>query len=213
MTVKNFKNYYQILGISQDASSEEIRKAYYRLARKYHPDLNLDNKYAETRLKEINEAQEVLSDAKKRQQHDFYLESEQGKRLHSQSNNLNFASYDSWSNLINNFLSHLGLTKGYKTSKNQTFFYKGFNKLQPEDSEESLLLTLSEGFNGTQKQFSFNNEIMTAYIPPGAKTGSSLKIRGKGKVNSLSQERGDLYLNIQLIPHSLFEFEGEDLVA
>ena len=225
MTAQDLKSYYQILDVSQDASTEEIKKAYYQLARKYHPDLNVDDKSSQNRLKEINEAYEVLSDVEKRQKYDFYSEYQQQKpqktaetELDSQSNDSNSVKYGDFGNLINNLLNCIGL--GYKTFKGQTFFYdgiqdslNGLNQLRSEDSQGSLNLTFSEAFNGIKKLFLFDDEMLEAHIPAGAKNGSCLKIKGKGKVSSFSEKRGDLYLNIELDPHPLFEFEGADLVA
>lgn len=220
MTAQDLKNYYEILGVSQDASTEKIKKAYYQLARKYHPDLNLDDISSENRLKEINEAYEVLSDAKKRQKYDFYREYQQQDPQKSVETELDSGQYGDFGNLINNLLNCIGLSLGYKTFKGQTFFYdgiqeslNGFNYLRSEDIEESLSLTFYEAFNGTKKLLNINDKIIEAHIPRGAKTGSCLKIKQKGKVSSFSEKRGDLYLNIELEPHPLFEFGGEDLVA
>jgi curved DNA-binding protein len=81
------------------------------------------------------------------------------------------------------------------------------------DSEAAIALSFSEAFNGTQKQFRIGNETVKVRIPPGAKTGSRLRIKGKGQTSPLSGQRGDLYLNIELQPHPLFKFKGDNLVA
>ncbi len=218
MTAQDLKNYYEILDVSQHASTKEIKKAYYQLARKYHPDLNLDNKSVENHLKEINKAYEVLSDPEKRQKYDFHHEYQQQNSQKSAETELNSGQHGNFRTLINNLLNCIGL--GYKTFQDQTFFYdgiqdslNGFNDLQPEDIEESLSLTFYEAFNGTKELLNINDEIIEAHIPAGAKTGSCLKIKGKGKVGFFSEKRGDLYLNIELQSHPLFKFEGEDLVA
>ena len=75
------------------------------------------------------------------------------------------------------------------------------------------LLSFSEAFNGTQKQFRIGSETVKVRIPAGAKTGSRLRIKGKGQTNPLGGQRGDLYLNIELQPHPLFKFKGDNLVA
>lgn len=225
MTAQDFKNYYQILGVSQDASAEEIKKAYRQLARKHHPDLHPGDKSAENRLKEINEAQELLSDPQKRQKYDQYCQYWQqtkqgGKGFNLELNGFNFGQYASFGDFVNDILDRVGISQKYKTFGDQTFFYDGIkdsldglNGLQPEDSEGSLSLTFLEAFRGTEQQLIIGDEIVKAHIPPGAKTGSCLRIKGKGKLSSLSKKRGNLYLNIELQPHPLFRLEGDNLVA
>ena len=80
-----------------------------------------------------------------------------------------------------------------------------------QDSEAAIALTFSEAFNGTQKQFRLGDETVKVRIPPGAKTGSRLRIKGKGQPSPFSGQRGDLYLNIELQPHPLYKFQGDNL--
>ncbi len=162
----------------------------------------------------------MLYNTEKRQKYDFNHEYQRQNWQKSAETELNSDQYGDFGNLINNLLNCIGLSLGYKTFKGQTFFYdgiqeslNGFNYLGSEDIEGSVSLTFSEAFNGIKKLLLLDKEIIEAHIPRGAKTGSCLKIKQKGKVSSFSEKRGDLYLNIELEPHPLFEFEGEDLVA
>ena len=235
MAATDFKDYYQILGISKDASAEEIKQAYRKLARKYHPDLNPGDKSAETKFKEINEAQEVLSDPEKRQKYDQYGQYWQqagqapsgGSSTYSAStggfNNVDvggfdFSQYGNFEDFINEILGRAGGGQGrssysYRTSSPGGFGGNSYSDMPAQDSEAAIALTFSEAFNGTQKQFRLGNETVKVRIPPGAKTGSRLRIKGKGQSSPFSGQRGDLYLNIELQPHPLFKFKGDNLIA
>ena len=234
----DFKDYYQILGIKKDASADDIKKAYRKLARKYHPDLNPGDKKAETKFKEINEAQEVLSDPDKRKKYDQYGQywqqvGAQGGRPSGSSystggfnvntDGFNFSQYGNFEEFINEILGRTGggqtrSSYSYRTSPGgfggfADGFSGGYNDTPAQDSEASIALSFSEAFNGTQKQFRIGNETVKVRIPPGAKTGSRLRIKGKGQASPFSGQRGDLYLNIELQPHPLFKFKGDNLVA
>ena len=223
MAANDFKDYYKILGITKSASSNDIKKAYRRLARKYHPDLNQGNKQAEARFKEVNEAQEVLSDPEKRRKYDRYGQywSQMGQGNSTSSTNnpgvnvdfggFDFGQYGNFEDFINEVLgrSNTKSPRGYDAPNG---FGDRYSNAPPPNSEGSVTLSFAEAFRGVQKQFLVGNETVKVRIPPGAKSGSRLKIKGKG-ASSISGRRGDLYLNIELQPHSLFEFKGDNLVA
>ena len=80
-----------------------------------------------------------------------------------------------------------------------------------QDSEAIITLTFAEAFTGVQKRFSLGNETIDVRIPSGAKTGTRLRVRGKGQINPMTQQRGDLYLKVELQPHSFFQIEGDNL--
>ena len=233
MAATDFKDYYQVLGISKNADADEIKKAYRKLARKYHPDLNPGDKSAEARFKEVNEAQEVLSDPEKRRKYDRYGQYWQqvgstgtppsGGKTGVDVDGFDFSQYGNFEDFINEVLGRTGSTRtsSYRrTASSGGFggFNGGFNSnyandIPAPDSEAAIVLSFSEAFNGTQKQFRIGNETVKVRIPAGAKTGSRLRIKGKGQTSAFGGKRGDLYLNIELQPHSLFEFQGDNLVA
>ena len=234
MAATDFKDYYQILGISKDATADDIKKAYRKLARKYHPDLNPGDKQAEAKFKEVNEAQEVLSDPEKRQKYDQYGQYWQqvgqggaSPRSGTQGVNVDFGGFDfsqygNFEDFINEVLGRTAgqSSRSYRRTTSpggfggfSSGFGDGYSDMPAQDSEASIALTFSEAFNGTQKQFRLGDETVKVRIPPGAKTGSRLRIKGKGQPSPFSGQRGDLYLNIELQPHPLFKFKGDNLMA
>ncbi len=246
MAATDFKDYYAILGLSKSASADEIKKAFRRLARKYHPDMNPGDKQAEARFKEVSEAYEVLSDTEKRQKYDqfgqYWKQAGQGWPPGSGGvgvdvGGFDFSQYHSFDEFINELLGRFNTgapgspggrtytyrtgTSGYNTGFND--FSGGFNDFSgfdnrtagttPADREATITLSWSEAFQGVQKRLNLGNEVIDVRIPPGAKAGSRIRVRGKGQVSAPNQPRGDLYLNVELKPHSFFQFDGDNLVC
>lgn len=153
--------------------------------------------------------------------------------------NFDFSQYSNFDDFINELLGRFstpGASTGrsgsrtytYRTPGGPTGFsgyssggapfggFEGFDGQSPgaaTDREATLNLSLSEAFHGVQKRLDLGTEVIDVRIPPGAKTGSRIRIRGKGQVNPYSQQRGDLYLNVELQSHPFFQFEGENLVC
>lgn len=243
MAATDFKDYYSILGVSKTASADEIKKTYRRLARKYHPDLNPGDKQAEARFKEVSEAYEVLSDPDKRKKYDqfgqYWKQAGQtwpgaGGGVGVDVGGFDFSQYGSFDEFINELLGRFstGAAGGgprrsysYRTSTGGTGFsdFGGFSDVSGFDSsttssastdrEATLTLTWSEAFHGVQKRLNLGNEVIDVRIPPGAKAGSRIRVRGKGQPNPYNQQRGDLYLTVDLKPHSFFQFDGDNLMC
>lgn len=232
----DFKDYYKIIGVSKTATPEEIKKAYRKLARKYHPDLNPGDKEAEARFKELNEAQEVLSDPEKRQKYDqfgqYWKQASEGgappPKAGGGAAGIDFEQYGNFDDFINDLLGRFGSESRtgrrvytYSTSPSGGGFGDfdrgmggGFHTSAPApDTEAAIALTFSEAFHGVQKRLQLDDETINVRIPPGAKSGSRIRIKGKGRPSPFSQTRGDLYLTIELLPHPFFRFEGDDIVC
>ncbi|MDZ8109156.1 MAG: DnaJ C-terminal domain-containing protein [Nostoc sp. DedQUE12a] len=236
MAATDFKDYYAILGVSKTASQEEIKQAFRKLARKYHPDVNPGNKQAEARFKEINEAYEVVSDPDKRKKYDqfgqYWKQAGQGFPSGGAGVDMggfDFSQYGNFDEFINELLGRFGgasprggrQTYSYRTSTGAPSGFGGFGDYgfqdagagTAQDSEAAITLTFGEAFHGVQKRFSLGNETIDVRIPAGAKTGTRLRVRGKGQINPMTQQRGDLYLKVELQPHSFFQMEGDNLVC
>ncbi|MCJ2544608.1 DnaJ domain-containing protein, partial [Thermostichus vulcanus] len=192
MAANDFKDYYQILGVSKDATPDEIKRAYRKLARKYHPDVNPGDREAEERFKAINEAHEVLSDPEKRRRYDQFGQywrqgGDRGATAGYGDVYESFSRYGSFDDFINELLGRMGSRQGY------TAGFGGFRSvdLPGQDVEASLSLTWSEAFEGCQKRLNLNGETITIRIPPGAKQGSRIRVKGKGQVSPFGgQQRG-----------------------
>ncbi|WP_341733011.1 DnaJ C-terminal domain-containing protein [Microcoleus sp. EPA2] len=216
-TATDFKDYYTILGVSKTATPEEIKRAYRKLARKYHPDLNPGDKDSEAKFKDLNEANEVLSDPEKRPKYDRFGEhwnqaaySEAPPSRGANPGNVDFDQYGDFDSFINDLLGR----SGRRTNTQSTDFAGGFRSQAPApDSEAAIALTFSEAFHGVQKRLQFDDETINIRIPAGAKPGSRIRLKGKGRASPFSQQRGDLYLTIEVLPHSLFRFENNDLIC
>ena len=227
MPATDYKDYYQILGVGKSASESEIKKAFRRLARQYHPDLNPGDQAAEAKFKEINEAHEVLSDPAKRQKYDqfgqYWKHAGQGG---VDMGGMDFGQYGSFDEFINELLGRFGGFGGggpqtsYRTATggfNGFQDFSGFNgggMGQSADAESSITLTFEEALKGTEKRLVIGgSETVSVRIPAGAKNGSKIRVRGKGHMNPMTRQRGDLYLKVQLKAHPFFTFDGDNLIC
>ena len=177
MPATDFKDYYKILGVSKSASPEEIKRAYRKLARKYHPDLNQGDKQAEQRFKEVNEAQEVLSDPEKRSKYDQYGQYWQQAATgtpYSSGVGADFSQYAGFEDFINELLGRFGGAAG-NTRGQRSYSYSvgnpagfgdfatpfgggGLGTMPVADAEAAITLTFSEAFHGTLKHLQLGNE-------------------------------------------------------
>lgn len=240
MASTDFKDYYAILGVSKTASAAEIKKKFRKLALQYHPDRNPGDKQAEARFKEINEAYEVLSDSDKRSKYDqfgkYWQQAGQtnwpgggGVGVGNDFSNFDFGRYNSFDEFINELLGRFttpgaGGYSNYRSGGTGNYSDFGFNNFgnaasnvsnqaTAADREATISLSFTDAFYGVKKQLSLGSETVSVKIPPGTKSGSRVRLRGKGHYNSYNQQRGDLYLIIELQPHPFFQFEDDNLVC
>jgi curved DNA-binding protein len=222
-TATDFKDYYAVLGVSKTATPAEIKRAYRKIARKYHPDLNPGDKDAEAKFKDLNEANEVLSDPEKRQKYDQFGQhwnqpgyTEAPPPSGTNVSTGDFDRYGDFDSFINDLL---GRSRGRtSTGRSPTGGFDNFgdrfhSQAPAPDTEAAIALTFSEAFHGVQQRLQLDNETINVRIPAGAKPGSRIRLKGKGRPSPFSQQRGDLYLTIEVLPHSFFRFEGNDLVC
>jgi curved DNA-binding protein len=217
-TATDFKDYYATLGVPKTATPEEIKRAYRKLARKCHPDLHPGDKDAEAKFKDLNEANQVLSDPEKREKYDQFGQhwdrpgyAEAPPPSGSNVGTEDFGQYGDFDSFINDLLGR----SGRRTSNNRTTdFTGGYRSQAPApDTEAAIALTFSEAFHGVQQRLQLDDDTINVRIPAGAKPGSRIRVKGKGRPSPFSQLRGDLYLTIEVLPHAFFRFEGDNLVC
>lgn len=224
-------DYYRTLGVEKSADAEAIKKAYRKLALKYHPDRNPGNREAEEKFKKISEAYAVLSDPEKRKQYESFG-SDQFRRRYSQEEI--FRNVD-----LNEILREFGFgsiggsEKGYRGAGGRrggfTFrtggdpFSELFRQGQPhfetprkgEDVLYNLSITLEESVSGVEKKLSLHQDHdvheISVKIPSGISSGKKLRLSGKGYAGIQGGPAGDLYLNITVLPHPIFARDGNDI--
>ncbi len=222
------KDYYKILGVAKDASAGDIKKAYRKLALKYHPDHASGDKAKEEKFKEISEAYAVLSDAEKRKNYDTY--GSEGFQQHYSQEDIFRGSN------IEDILREFGFgggsffSGGRKTGGGgkrfsfnpESMFNFGGGRQQPSapakgsDMEYEIGLTLSEIATGTSKNLSFQNpsggtETITVKIPKGMVSGKKLRLAGRGQSSPYGGPAGDLYIKSKVMPDPVFKLRDFDL--
>jgi len=215
-------DYYAILGVSKEASGEEIKKAYRRMALKYHPDHAKGDPKAEEQFKKISEAYAVLSDKEKRLQYDRFG-SEGFRQQYSQEDI--FQNFD-FGNIFREFGFGGDFTTGQQGGVRFSFgrgdspfeFGRGGRRVaKGSDLEYELALTLPEVVTGTSKTLDFQHEgraeRLTVKIPKGMITGKKLRLAGKGAPSPMGGPSGDLYIRALVEPDSRFVLDGYDVLV
>lgn len=210
MAVK-FRDYYETLGVPRTATSEEIKRAYRKLARKHHPDLHpaAERTKAAERFKEINEAYEVLSDADKRAKYDALGAGwKRGADFTPPSGaewrDVGAAQWDDLGGFSDFFASLFGRPGGRGT--------RGVRITMPgSDVEAELPLTLEELLRSGRRRITVNGRTLEVDIPPGVREGTVLRLGGEGEPGVGGGPPGDLYLRVRVIPHPRYRIVGDDL--
>ena len=208
-----FIDYYQTLGINKTASEDEIKKAYRKLARKLHPDLNPNDMDAHTKFQRINEANEVLSDSAKRKKYDQYGEHwehgeeyEQARRTQSRpgyQGGQTFSGDFDESNFSDFFASMFGGEAG-GSSRAQT-------KFRGQDYNTELAITLQEAFTTHARTLKIQDKNVRITIPAGIENGQTIKLKGYGGKGVNGGPDGDLYITFSIPNHPHFKRLGNDL--
>lgn len=226
-----FRDYYSVLGLQKNATTDEIKSAYRKLANKYHPDKNKGDKKAEEKFKEINEAYQVLSDPEKRKKYDMLGNNwNQHRNTGGTSDNFN---WDEWFEQPRNYKRKEN-KENFQTFRDffsqgggvSDFFEKifgsgfsGFSQSQgysysPErgqDIETSLDVTLEEAYKGTSRFLSVGDKKVEVKIKPGIQDNQVLKLSGLGNPGKHGGANGDIFVTIKVKPHNKLERKGDDL--
>jgi curved DNA-binding protein len=219
-----YRDYYEVLGVPRTADDKAIKSAYRKLARRYHPDMNPGNAKAEEQFKGINEAYEVLSDPEKRRKYDQFGQyfdkrvspsprpgpgpapgsspSSGPSPGQAPPSGFDFGRFGSFEEFIEELLGG-GKSRGGRSR----------GGIRGENQEGKVELTLEEAFSGTRKRIRTpSGELIEVRIPAGVRTGSKVRVSGKGKEGPFGGPAGDFFLLIQLKPHSTYTLEGDDLI-
>ena len=212
------RDFYAILGVGRDATEVDIKKTYRKLAVKYHPDKNPNNKEAENKFKEINEAYEVLSDADKRKKYDQF--GENWNRVNEQAPPPGGGGqYQYYSNDPGGEGFHF---EGDPNDIFESFFGGGgfgsggrkrSGKSKGGDYQSETTITLEEAFHGTTRLLQLNEQKLRIKLKPGTYDGLVIKLGGKGAPGLKGGPAGDLYITIHVTPHAQFRREGDNLVC
>lgn len=223
--MQNFRNYYAILGVSRDATIEEIKKSYRKLARKYHPDMNPGDKAAEEKFKDLGEAYEVLSDTSKRAQYDQYSRfwkqsgfqgsAPRAKTWSNRSGNrdddMDFSQFRDFNSFVDELLNrHPEKTSTaadrdpYRPGKTKTAYT--VSRPSPRNAEARLTVPLERAYTGGRERIRLEDgRSLEVNMPGGMMTGQKIRLRGQGVAG------GDLFLNIEVPPHPFFKLDGIDI--
>jgi curved DNA-binding protein len=229
-----YKDYYQILGVPRSAGEADIKKAFRKLAREYHPDVAKDKKRAEEKFKEINEAYEVLSDPAKRKKYDELGanwksgaefrpppgwegfrpgQGRSGAGTGAEGFDFEFGGTgfsDFFEQLFGSMGSGRGGFSGFRNQEEET------NTVRGRDVEGDILVTLEEADRGAVRTVSVRHrskmETHHVKIPAGVAEGQLLRIAGRGEHGSGGGQSGDLYLRVRLARHPDFEVDGHNLI-
>ncbi len=231
-----YKDYYEVLGVKRDASQDEIQKAFRKLARKYHPDINKE-KGAEERFKEINEAYEVLKDPQKRQRYDSLGANwNNGQDFRPPPGFENIfrgggaqGGFSGFSIFFDALFGDMGggspfnfggggfNAGGFNSGNAGDFFRQAGAPQTPPDSKAELTVTLKEACLGTEKQFMIRDErgaskTLKVTIKPGTKDGSVMRLKGQGSALP-DGRRGNLLLKIKVVSDKDYALEGNNIVT
>lgn len=232
--MQNFRNYYDILGVARDASIDEIKKAYRRLARQYHPDLNPGNKAAEEKFKDLSEAYEVLGDTTKRSQYDEFGNfwkrpgfqgggGGKGGRAWGKSGgaataDVDFGEYRNFNDFVDQLLNRRAPSAAsspppndyYRPGTSKTSYTVPSSTPRPtrRDAEARLTVPLEKAYSGGRERIRLEDgRSLEVNMPAGMVTGQRIRLKGQGVSG------GDLYLKIEVSPHAFFKLEGADVVC
>ena len=228
-----YQDYYKTLGVEKNATGAQIKKAYRKLARELHPDMNPGNKKAEERFKQVNEAYEVLSDPERRKKYDQLGASYQRyQRMGGDPRGFDWSQWTGgfggqpggnvrveygdlgdlfgggdFSDFFTSVFGRAGAGQDVFRRASRSASSQG---VRGRDSEQEVEITLEEAFSGTSRILSKDGQRIEVKIPAGASTGTKVRLRGQG-TSGIGGPAGDLYLVVKVLPHDTFERERDNL--
>lgn len=209
-------DYYKVLGVDRNATQQDIRKAYRKLAKKYHPDVNSTDSDAKERFQQINEANEVLSDPEKRKKYDEYGENwqhaEEFEAQRGQYGGYDFGGFGGFGD----FSRSAGNSSQFSDFFESLFGgrgFRGFNNApqQGQDLQTELSLTLHEAAETHKRVININGNSIRLTIPAGVADGQKIRLKGQGGAAPQGGTRGDLYITFRIEPDAQFTRSGNDL--
>ncbi|MGO2101484.1 MAG: DnaJ C-terminal domain-containing protein [Psychroflexus halocasei] len=211
-----FKDYYKILEVPKTATDKEIKTAFRKLVRKYHPDLNPDNKEAEAKFKEVNEANEVLSDPEKRKKYDKYSQygedwkhGEAYEKAQQQQGQYQSQQHQSQQNFseeeFSDFFESMFGGRASSSRRGQSSKFKG------QDFNAELHLDLKTVYTSQKQVLTLNDKKIRLTIPAGVENGQVIKIKGKGGPGINGGPNGDLFIKIIISNNTQFKRQGDNL--
>lgn len=224
----DFKDYYEILGVAPNADKNVIKQTYRQLARKHHPDVNPGNKDAEEKFKTINEAYQVLSDAKQRKKYDeLRAQYQQWQKTGGQQQDFDWQNWSSQPDqgARTQYANAEDLEDLFGNASPYSDFFSNIfgggrassgrsapiSPRHGRDVEYEVDLTLEEAFRGTQRALEIDGHRVQASIPLGVRTGTRVRLAGRGEAGRNGGSAGDLFLMIKVLPNDIFERDGDDL--
>ena len=206
-----FKNYYKILSLETNrVSSEQIKNAYRMAAKRNHPDVNVGDKLAEERLKDINEAYRVLSNPSSKRKYDRMWVSNVGRKNKKEYEEANRNSEGVFSEFFNMFFGNVDTNKESKSKKSQKAPIKG------ENIETAIDVEIEEVFYGLDKKISLRTvdgkmKVFTVAIPAGIRNGEKIRLIGQGKEGENGGKNGDLFIKVNIQNNEKFKLKGNDI--
>ena len=209
-----FIDYYKILGVKNNATQEEIRKAFRKQAKKYHPDVNKDDPHAQEKFQAINEANEVLGDPEKRKKYDEYgenwkhadeYEAQRQYYRSQEGNNDRFAGYE-----YGEFTGGGDFSSFFEELFGNRFSRRP-NRRRGQDFQSTLNLTLHDILTTHKQIINVNGKNIRITIPAGITDGQKIRLKGHGGTSSDGMENGDLYITFHIEPDNQFTRKGNDL--
>lgn len=213
-----FIDYYKVLGVDNNATQSEIKKAYHKLTKIYHPDKNENSAEANERYQEINEAYHVLNDPEKRKKYDTYGEhwrnadefEAQRREYRSSDGGFDFGGFGGFGDFSHGSGNSSGFSDFFEELFGGIAFRSGRER-KGEDIQATMSIPLRDAATTHKQTFSINGESIRITVPAGIADGQKIRLKGRGNASMGNGERGDLYITFRIEPDPTFTRRGNDL--